>query len=309
MGKLGIPEDSGWGRIILSEETEIKPPWTPLKIIQWAVPYLNQKGISNARFDIETLIAFALRIDRLKVYLQFDRPLDSSELSLIRELLKRRAQHEPMQYIIGKREFYGISFTVSPSVLIPRPETEQLVEQAIQYLKGISEEKRMVLDLGTGSGCIALSIVKNVSCQVWAVDISEKALAIAKDNADILGLEGVVQWRKGSWFSALTPNDPDQFQVIVSNPPYIALNEMGELAPEVKGFEPPEALFAGESGLEAFRDLAQNMGKRLVSGGIALIEINSHRYEAISELFKGPGWKETLYPDLQGLPRVLKLEK
>ena len=293
----------------MPKETEIKPPWTPLKIIQWAVPYLSQKGISNARFDTETLIAFALQIDRLKVYLQFDRPLDSSELSLIRELLKRRAQHEPIQYITGKREFYGLPFTVSPSVLIPRPETEQLVEKAIEYLREIPEEKRLVLDLGTGSGCIALSIAKNIPCRVWAVDISEKALAIAIENARILGLEGNIQWRQGSWFSALESNDPSQFQVIVSNPPYITLSEMNELNPEVKGFEPPEALFAGDSGLEAYRNLAQNMDKRLILGGIALIELHSERYEAIAQLFKGSDWKESLYTDLQGLPRTLKLEK
>ncbi len=293
----------------MPEDIESKSPWTPLKIIQWAVPYLTQKGILNARFDIETLIAFALQIDRLKVYLQFDRPLDSSELDLIRALVKRRVQHEPIQYITGKREFYGLPFRVSPSVLIPRPETEQLVELAIQYLKGTPEEKRIVLDLGTGSGCIALSILKSLSCQVWAVDISENALNIALENAKELSLEGAVHWRQGNWFSALGSNDPDQFQVIVSNPPYIALSEENELAPEVKGFEPPEALFAGESGMDAYRDLAKSLNKRLILGGIALIEMHSNRYESISKLFEGPNLKETLYPDLQGLPRILKLEK
>ena len=297
------------GNLPMPEDIESKSPWTPLKIIQWAVPYLTQKGILNARFDIEILIAFALQIDRLKVYLQFDRPLDSSELDLIRALVKRRVQHEPIQYITGKREFYGLPFRVSPSVLIPRPETEQLVELAIQYLKGIPEEKRSVLDLGTGSGCIALSILKNLPCQVWAVDISENALNIALENAKELRLEGAVHWRQGNWFSALGGNDPDQFQVIVSNPPYIALNEENELAPEVKEFEPPEALFAGESGMDSYRDLAQSLNKRLVLGGIALIEMHSHRYESISKLFEGPNLKGTLYPDLQGLPRILKLEK
>jgi release factor glutamine methyltransferase len=141
------------------------------------------------------------------------------------------------------------------------------------------------------------------------VDISEKALAIAAENANILGLESAVQWRKGSWFSALNPADPDQFQVIISNPPYIALSEERELDPEVKGFEPSEALFAGETGLDAYRELAQNLDKRLVSGGIALIEIHSQRYEVISPLFKGSKMKETVYLDLQDLPRVLKLEK
>jgi len=293
----------------MTGEKEIKPLWTPLKIIQWAVPYLGEKGIPNARFDVETLIAFALKIDRLKVYLQFDRPLDGSELSVIRELLKRRSQNVPIQYLTGKREFYGLTFKVSPDVLIPRPETEQVVEEAIQYLKGIPEEKRLVLDLGTGSGCIALSIAKNVPCRIWAVDISEKALIIAAENAQALSVEEAVRWRNGDWFSALNSKDPDQFQVIVSNPPYISLNETRDLPSEVRDFEPPEALFGGETGLNAYKELAQNMNKRLILGGIALIEIHPHRQNAISELFKSPDLKETLCRDLQGLPRVLKLEK
>ena len=285
-----------------------KAMWTPLKIIQWAVPYLTQKGVSHARFDVECLIAHALKIDRLKVYLQFDRPLDPSELTLIREYLKRRALHEPIQYILGVREFFGHSFKVRPGVLIPRPETEQLVELAIEYLEGIPEENRLVLDLGTGSGCIAISIAKAIPCRVWAVDISDKALGIARENADNLGVN-VIQWRLGSWFSALKDEDLPQFQLILSNPPYIPLGEKAQLEEQVRDFEPNEALFGGESGLEAYESLAVSLTQKLKIDGIALLELHADGLSKVLPLFERTGLKGVAYPDLQGHARVLKLQK
>ena len=285
-----------------------KAMWTPLKIIQWAVPYLTQKGVPHARFDVECLIAHALKIDRLKVYLQFDRPLDPSELTLIREYLKRRALHEPIQYILGVREFFGHSFKVRPGVLIPRPETEQLVELAIEYLKGIPEENRLVLDLGTGSGCIAISIAKAIPCRVWAVDISDKALGIARENADNLGVNAI-QWRLGSWFSALKDEDLAQFQLILSNPPYISLGEKAQLEEQVRDFEPNEALFGGESGLEAYESLAVSLTQKLKIDGIALLELHADGLSKVLPLFERTGLKGVAYPDLQGHARVLKLQK
>jgi release factor glutamine methyltransferase len=285
-----------------------KAMWTPLKIIQWAVPYLTQKGVPHARFDVECLIAHALKINRLKVYLQFDRPLDPAELTLIREYLKRRALHEPIQYILGVREFFGHSFKVGPGVLIPRPETEQLVELAIEYLKGIPEENRLVLDLGTGSGCIAISLAKAIPCQVWAVDISDKALGIARENADNLGVN-VIQWRLGSWFSALKDEDLAQFQLILSNPPYIPLGEKAQLEEQVRDFEPNEALFGGENGLEAYENLAVSLAQKLNIGGIALLELHADGLSKVLPLFERMGFKGVAYPDLQGHARVLKLEK
>jgi release factor glutamine methyltransferase len=285
-----------------------KAMWTPLKIIQWAVPYLTQKGVPHARFDVECLIAHALKIDRLKVYLQFDRPLDPSELTLIREYLKRRALHEPIQYILGVREFFGHSFKVRPGVLIPRPETEQLVELAIEYLEGIPEENRLVLDLGTGSGCIAISIAKAIPCRVWAVDISDKALGIARENADNLGVNAI-QWRLGSWFSALKDEDLAQFQLILSNPPYISLGEKAQLEEQVRDFEPNEALFGGESGLEAYESLAVSLTQKLKIDGIALLELHADGLSKVLPLFERTGLKGVAYPDLQGHARVLKLQK
>lgn len=292
----------------MTDGEEFHQSWTPLKIIQWAVPYLGQRGVQHPRFDAETLIAFALKIDRLKVYLQFDRPLDAAELDLIREMMKRRSRLEPIQYITGQREFYGLPFAVTRDVLVPRPETELLVELAVEYLKTLPEEKRVVLDLGTGSGCIALSVAKNIPCRVWAVDISGKALEVAKKNGENLKVDSI-QWREGNWFSALKPGDPEQFQVILSNPPYIALSEKAGLSPEVRDFEPFEALFSGENGLRDYEVLAGELDQRLLPDGMALFELQANRSDNIAALFRGPKWQETVYPDLQGLARVLKLKK
>jgi release factor glutamine methyltransferase len=293
----------------MPESLEPSPPWTPLKIIQWAVPFLKQKGIQNPKFDAEILLAHALRMDRLKVYLQFDRPLEQAELSLIRESLKRRARHEPIQYITGHREFFGLDFLVREGVLIPRPETEQLVEMGLEFLKSLPENPRNILDLGTGSGCIAISLAKNIFCQVWAVDIQEEPLALALENAQNLGVADKIQWRLGDWFSSLKPDDPQQFQLILSNPPYISLGEKGELDPEVRDYEPEKALFSGESGLEAYEILSKTLEKKLAPGGVALLELHSLRSEGVLNLFKRENLRASLFPDLQGHLRVLKLEK
>jgi len=282
--------------------------WTPLRILQWAVPYLTQKGIKTARLDAECLIAFVLGLDRLKVYLQFDRPLNATELEKLRNVMKRRASREPLQYILGYREFYGHKFLVEPGVLIPRPETEHLVETALKEIKNINVESLKLLDLGTGSGCIAISIGKARPLEVWGVDKSKRALDIAVKNAETLHPEGPYHWRLGHWFDALTPEDPKKFDVIVSNPPYVLDKEKAELDDEIRLFEPEEALFGGEDGLKAYREIQAQLYERLVSGGIALLELHSGQADRIIKLFeKFPGTQKVV-PDLQGLPRILSLE-
>ncbi|HJT24092.1 MAG TPA: peptide chain release factor N(5)-glutamine methyltransferase [bacterium] len=293
----------------MPEGTGAKDTWTPLKIIQWAVPYLTQKGISNPRMDVELILAHALQLDRLKVYLQFDRPLDAGELAAIRELLKRRAQREPLQYLLGQREFFGLNFKVGPAVLIPRPETELLVEGVLKHLEKFPQENRLVLDLGTGSGCIAIAVAKNISCRVWAVDKSERALETAKLNGQNLGVEPPIEWRQGDWFTALRPEDPLQFAVIVSNPPYIPMEEKAELSPEVRDYEPSEALFAEKMGLKAYEDIAAGLKERLLEGGGAFLEIHANGFDKVSGVMAPLGLKETLERDLQGHPRLIKLEK
>ena len=281
--------------------------WTPLKILQWATPFLTQKGIESARFDAECLIAAALKLDRLKVYLQFDRPLDPAELAVIRDFLSRRSKHEPVAYILGTREFYGKPFKVTPDVLIPRPETEHLVEGALGFLKTLQVQEPKVLDLGVGSGCISICLALEGKAEVFGVDLSKAALKVAEENAQNLG--AAVQWREGSWFSALKEGDPAQFHLIVSNPPYIAEAERGEMAPDILDFEPQMALFSGISGLEAYEMIAKDLWQRLLPGGRAYLELHGTRLEAIQKVFGGQAWGLEVLPDLQQLPRVLILKK
>lgn len=293
----------------MSEGTEAKEIWTPLKIIQWAVPYLTQKGIESPRLDIELIIAHALHLDRLKVYLQFDRPLDAGELSTIRESLKRRAQREPLQYILGQREFFGLDFKVGLGVLIPRPETELLVEGVLKHLGKMAEEQRLVLDLGTGSGCIAIAVAKNIPCRIWAVDKTKKTLETAELNAQNLGVAQAIEWRQGNWFEALKPDDPPQFAVIASNPPYLSDEEKGELTPEVRDYEPSEALFAEKGGLKAYEEIGNGLKERLLPGGAAFLEIHANGFDKVSKVMAPLGLRATLERDLQSHPRLIKLEK
>lgn len=283
--------------------------WTPIKILQWAIPYLSQKGIKTARLDAECLIAHTLGVDRLKVYLQFDRPLNPSELARLKDAMKRRSQREPLQYILGSREFFGHSFKVESGVLIPRPETEHLVETALEYLRSKGWESPKILDIGTGSGCIAISIAKNWPTEVWGVDLSEKALVVAKANAQVLHPNGVYHWRLGNCYQALSPSDPETFQVIVSNPPYLLDGEIGDLDDEIKFFEPEEALFAGIDGLDIYREIAGKLLQKLIPGGVGLIELHSKNVDKIMGVFEGLSGRRRVIPDLQGLPRILCLER
>ncbi|HVM32124.1 MAG TPA: peptide chain release factor N(5)-glutamine methyltransferase [bacterium] len=281
--------------------------WTPLRILQWATPFLAQKGIASARFDAECLIAAALKLDRLKVYLQFDRPLDPGELSVIRDFLARRAKREPVAYILGTREFYGKPFRVTPSVLIPRPETEHLVEGALEFLENLDSQTPEVLELGVGSGCVAISLALNSRARVYGVDLSPEALRVAAENGQNLGAG--VEWRQGAWFSGLKEGDPTQFHLIVSNPPYIADAERTEMDLDVVDFEPKMALFSGPTGLEAYETISAKLWDHLLPGGRAYLEMHGTRSEAIQKVFQAHPWEREVRPDLAGLPRVLILKK
>jgi release factor glutamine methyltransferase len=280
--------------------------WTPVKVVQWAAGFLKEKGIPGARLDAELLVSHVIGTDRMGVYLQFDRPLDPRELERLRDLIRSRAERQPLAYLLGWREFHRYRFEVTPDVLIPRPETEQLVESAVEFLKGRSEEERTVLDLGTGSGCIALSVASSLPCRVWATDASEAALAVARRNAQRLG--GSVEFRRGDWYGALTGEDPGRFDVIVSNPPYVHPSERGELEPEVLR-EPEGALFPGATGFEAYEAIAAGMSGRLLDDGRAFIELNAKYADKIAGIFSRAGFTAEVLMDLQGLPRTTVLSK
>ena len=208
--------------------TDRKEVWTIGKILNWTKQYFEEKGVDSPRLDAEVLLSHILKCDRIHLYVNFDRPLVGEELSSFRQMVKARAQRMPVAYILGEKEFMGHSFRVTPDVLIPRPDTEILVEEAIRLLS--QKDRARIVDIGTGSGAILLSVLKGTEGSTGvAVDLSPKALAVAKSNGERLGLAERADFRLGDLYA---PVD-GLFDAILSNPPYIPVRDMEGLAPEV----------------------------------------------------------------------------
>ena len=274
--------------------------WTVLDLLKWTASYFAGKGIENGRLDAELLLAEVLKLNRIGLYLNFDRPLHSDELAAFRALVERRARREPIAYILGCCEFWSLTFKVGPEVLIPRADTETLVEAALKVLP----IGGTLLDIGVGSGTIALAIAhERPDLQVEGIDLSPAALAIAQVNAELLGLAARVSLRQGDLFAL---DGSCQYDVIVANPPYIAVGEKQTLMPEVRDFEPALALFAGHDGLDCYRALIPAAMTRLKSPGTLLVEVGSGQAPAVAELFALAGYEEiSLTRDLAGIERVV----
>ena len=242
--------------------------------------FLKKKNVPNARLDTDILIAHSLGITRLDIYLELDRPLTEAQLTDLRTLVKRRASREPLQYIIGSTEFYGITLKVDPRALIPRHETEELIELIVERL--VTPPKR-ILDLGTGSGAIALALAsKYLDAEVTATDQCEKAIALAKENAVALNLSSRVTFIKGNWFEPLDAGA--RFDLIVSNPPYLTEGEMQTAVPEVIDYEPHSALVSGDDGLDDLSLLLKSVPKYLAEGGILALETGIGQADAIKTM-------------------------
>lgn len=272
----------------------------PLKqLIRESVLKLQEAGIADAKTDTFLLLEAAAGITKAGYLLDPDKQLSASEYELFDGFLKRRMQHEPCQYIIGQTEFYGLSFLVNEHVLIPRQDTELLVEET---LKTTAEDSR-VLDLCTGSGAVAVAIKHSrPDAAVTALDLSKEALETAKKNAEQNGCG--IEFLVSDLFEDLGAER--KFDVIVSNPPYISETEYETLMPEVKDHEPSLALLAGEEGLDIYRRLIAEAPRYLVKGGALLVEIGCGQAEAVSGLFKENGFKEIkVIKDLAGLDRVV----
>ncbi|MDO8445971.1 MAG: peptide chain release factor N(5)-glutamine methyltransferase [Deltaproteobacteria bacterium] len=303
--------------------------WTVLKIIQWTTEYLKGKGIENPRLDSEVLLAHLLKLDRVGLYLNYDRPLSKEELSSFREMVKRRGAREPLQYITAHQEFWSLDFKVMPDVLIPRPETEILVEEAVKVVSGqgaVASESRppttdhrpLILDLCTGSGCIAISLAHELKDSVvYAVDASEAALRIARENAEINGVQDRVTFLKGDLYGALenrpltTDHRPLLFDLIVSNPPYVKSTDIPNIQPEVRDFEPRMAVDGGPKGLDFYRRIVAGVAEYLASGGWLMMEVGEGQAEAVSEMIEEAGLFEAaaIVKDLAGIERVVKARK
>jgi release factor glutamine methyltransferase len=277
--------------------------WTILDILQWTTAYFQEKDIQNPRLTAEVLLAHTLQQDRMYLYVHYDQPLEPAERSQFKTLIKQRANGTPTQYLTGKQEFWSLEFQVAPGVLIPRPETEHLVEAALNL--SVQFPQPTIVDIGTGSGIIAISLKKELPhADVYAGDISETALAIARQNADrLLNGEQSIMFRQGDLFQ---PFSGIAFDLIVSNPPYIRAAEYAVLAREIREHEPKEALYADAEGLDVYARLIAGAAAYLNPEGYVLVEIGYGQKDAVVGIFEQHGFAiKTVIPDYAKIDRVI----
>ncbi len=284
--------------------------WTVLELLRWTTQHFVAQGIETPRLDAECLLAHALGSDRLRLYLDFDKPVETAERAAFRELVRRRAgERVPVSQLTGWREFWSLPLRVTRDVLTPRPETETLVSVALDRLaarsvaSGASAAELHVLDVGTGSGAVALALARErVEARVLATDVSTAALALAGLNAATLGLAGRVRFAAGPLFA---PAAGLRFDLVVSNPPYLAESEAGALPPEL-AHEPREALFAGADGAAVLRALVAGAPAALAPGGVLALEIAPDQAELVASLCREAGLEDvSVHPDLARRPRVV----
>jgi release factor glutamine methyltransferase len=274
-------------------------------ILNESTKALEAADIPSARLDAEVLLSFCLGCDRLEFYKNPVMTISETQLTAFRNIIARRLQWEPVAYITGRKEFWSFTLEVNSSVLIPRPDTEIIIEEALDVYRNFTSLPVRILDIGTGSGAIALALALEIACaKVVATDISMAALNLAKKNAATLGLKEKVDFRQGNLFE---PVD-GFFNIIVSNPPYIAASDYEDLPACVKSFEPREALFAGESGLEFYEKLIYQADGYLQKNGWLLLEIGAKQEAGIRGIIEGSGFYDRIEmrKDYAGLPRVIK---
>jgi release factor glutamine methyltransferase len=277
-----------------------------LEILQLSSDYLARRGVENARREAELLLCDFLGIRKVDLYLKFDRPMEESELSELRKRLKRRALGEPNAYIHGEAEFFGCTLKITPAVLIPRQETEILVDLIAKTLEKENLPGKRLLDLCCGSGCIGLALKKMFpELDVTLSDLSKEALRIAEINAERNRLE--VRLIQGD---LLEPFSSEVFDYVVCNPPYVSKKEYEELSPEVRVFEPKAALLAGETGLEFYQRLKRDLPSHLTPKAKAWFEIGASQGKAVQALFTGSPWRVCrVIPDWAKRDRFISLEK
>jgi release factor glutamine methyltransferase len=281
--------------------------WTVLELLRWTTEHFRSRGIEGARLDAECLLAHALETERLQLYLEFDKPVAPVERARFRELVKRRADERvPVALLTGRREFWSLPLRVTPDVLVPRPETETLVEVALRLLPD-PESPAHILEVGTGCGAIALALAKErPKARITATDISGAALAVAKENAAELGFENRIRFLLGNGFE---PVRGERFDLIASNPPYLSGSEAPALPPEL-AHEPREALFAGAEGTELLRRIADGARDLLEAGGVLAVEVAPQQAPEMTEWLASAGFaRPECHCDLAGRVRVVSAER
>jgi release factor glutamine methyltransferase len=301
-------------------------PWTVLRLLTWTTDYLKSHGSESPRLDAEVLLAHARGCERIMLYAAFNEEVAEDVRAKFRELVKRRAEGVPVAYLVGTREFYSLSFRVTPDVAAldalkgsgfkvqgsdkETGDREQETGNGIQNPKSKIQNRPLVADVGTGSGAIAVAIAKHApECRVVATDISPAALAIAKENASAHGVAERIEFVEGDWLSPL-PAEP-RFAVIASNPPYIGESELGTLLPSVRDREPRHALIAGPTGTEIIERLIPQSADRLLPGGWLILEVSPMIAGRVVELFATDDRFETaaITKDLAGLARIVKARR
>lgn len=278
--------------------------WTIQKLLIWVTEYFTEKGIAPPRLSAELLLSHILQMKRIELYTQFNKPVTSQQLDQLHKLVKRAGQNEPVAYLIGKTEFYSLEFNITPDCMIPRPETELLVERAIEFLRTRPDGNLMagnreipkgagalVCDLCTGCGCIAVAIAKNFpDARLIATDISDAALKVAAANIKKHGIENRITLLAGDLFEPLIPQiDTEKFDLIVSNPPYVSASEFETLDKIVKDYEPKLSLFAGADGLDIHRRIIENADSFLKPDAALMLEIGYSQGQAIKQLLEQTG--------------------
>jgi release factor glutamine methyltransferase len=275
-------------------------------ILAKTVPYFKEKGITNPRLEADLLLAAVLDLPRVKLYVDWERPLESSEIARYREMVTKRVQGWPLAYLAGKKSFLSWDFVVTPAVLIPRPETEELVAAVVTAASGWDHVKGV--DVGTGSGVIGVALAKLLPGSHWcAVDLAEDALAVARLNAEKLDVADRIRFIQGDLLQPLL-NSGECFDLIVSNPPYIPSAEIGGLQPEVRR-EPVLALDGGPDGLDLYRRMLPQLEQLLSGRGLIAVEHGYRQQEPLEQLFQAAGYTTDSLQDLAGWQRILIARK
>ena len=274
--------------------------WTTIDLIKWGEDYFVSKGISNAKLEVEWFLCHILNYQRIDLYVQFEQPLMKDKLAQFKKMVRRRIEGEPFQHILGKADFYGRDFIVNKHVLIPRAETEMIIE----VLKK-KDAVESILEIGTGSGCIAITMsLENLTTSIIATDVSKEALNVAKENTQKFGVENI----GFKVHDFLQTGINSTFDVVISNPPYIGSDEMDGLQKEVHDYDPKIALTDNDDGLSFYRRFAELGTSLLNENGYMLLEFGgAHQVVAISEIFESHQFNVKFHNDLQGDPRIVEV--
>jgi release factor glutamine methyltransferase len=282
-----------------------------LKLLRWTTAYFENKGVEAPRAGAELLLSHCLGLRRLDLYLRYDQPLTTEELAAFKALIQRRTRGEPVAYIIGERAFWTLDLKVNLQVLIPRPETERLVEIALAALKALNQPRPRVLDLGTGSGAIALALATEIPQGYFlALDCSWGALQAARENQRGNAIAARIDYMAADWCTAINPHKGG-FDLIVSNPPYIKAGEIDTLQTEVSRFEPRLALDGGPDGLDCLRLIIDQTADQLIPGGTLIMEIGADQGNAVKDLAAAHEGFEfiEIHKDYAGLDRVVEIRR